>query len=314
MLDLYTLQIFLVAAETENFSETGRRLNLSQPSVSLQIRGLETYLGTELFDRSGRHIVLTEAGQALVPLASQLVGHAIQVEEAMASLHGEVVGLLKVGCSTTVGKYVLPKLLARLRDRHPLVQVTCHVTTRSLALQMLIDGDVHVALTSLREPYKDIEYRPFLTDQIVLVMSPEHPWALTGKAVQPSDLLTQKFIVREESSGTNASLKDGLSWHNLSLDDLNIVMTLGNSEAICMAVQEGIGGAFVSCMVVADAIRSGALVSVEVEGLTLQKNLYMANHTGRPATRAQSAFWDLAFSPESESIRQLPNRGMILQD
>jgi DNA-binding transcriptional LysR family regulator len=71
MLDLYELQVFLAAAETENFSEAGRRLQLSQPAVSMQIRSLETHLGMDLFHRAGRHIALTEAGQALVPLARE---------------------------------------------------------------------------------------------------------------------------------------------------------------------------------------------------------------------------------------------------
>lgn len=313
MLDIYNLQVFLTAAETENFSEAGRRLNLSQPSVSTHIRSLEQYLDVELFERAGRHIGLTEAGQALVPLAQSLVSHAIQVEEAVASLHGEVMGMLKVGCSTTVGKYVLPKLMARLCEEHPQVQATCHVTSRNRALEMLLEGQVHVAVTSLREPHKDLDYRPFLTDRIVLVVPPNHPWALNGRTIRPEDLLTEKFILREESSGTRASLKDGLAWHDLGLDDLNTVMTLGNSEAICMAVQERIGVAFVSCMVAAEAIRMGALVAVDVAGLDMHKTVFMAYHTGRPATRAQSAFWELAFASDTEPVRRLPEQALGLE-
>lgn len=307
MLELYPLQVFLVAAETENFSETGRRLNLSQPSVSLQMRGLETQLGVRLFDRSGRQIALTEVGQALVPMARELVTQAIRIEEAMASMQGEVVGLLKVGCSTAVGKYILPRLLARVRENHTHVQAVCHVTTRNLALQMLSEGEVHVALTSVREPLKNVEYRPFLTDHIVLVVPPDHRWAQNGGVIHPDDLLEEQFILREETSGTRNTLSDALAWHDLSLDHLNVVLTLGNSEAISMAVQEGIGIAFVSYLVAAEAIKNGALIPIAVEGMALDKTLYMARHTGRPATRAQTAFWELAFAPENEAIRQLPN-------
>lgn len=307
MLNIHELQVFLAAAETENFSEAGRRLNVSQPAVSMQIRALETRLGMDLFHRSGRHITLTEAGHALIPMSRELVDKAIQIEETMASMQGDVVGLLKLGCSTTAGKYVLPKLLSGLRDHHPQVEVVCHVTGREAALQKLREGEVHIALTSLREPYKDIEYRSFLTDHIVLIVPPDHPWAHTNHVIQPADLETQTFILREEGSGSLEALKEGLSWHEMSLDHLNTVMVLGNSEAIRMAVQEGIGIAFVSTMVAAEAAHNGVISIVDVEGLNLTKTLYMARHTGRPATRSQSAFWDFAFAPENEPIRQRPS-------
>ena len=123
---------------------------------------------------------------------------------------------------------------------------------------------------------------------------------------QPEDLLKEQFIVRESSSGTLDALRQGLEWHDLSLDHLNRVMTLGNAEAIRMAVQEGIGIAFVSAMVALEAVETGKLAVVEVDGLELEKTLYMAYDTDRPATRAQSAFWDWAFDPGNEHIRQRP--------
>lgn len=308
MLNIHEMQIFLIAAETENFSEAGRRLNISQPAVSMQIRSLEESLGLELFMRSGRHISLTEAGQALVPMARDLVSRAIQIEEVMGSLQGEVIGLLKLACSTTSGKYVLPKLLAKLCERHPQVQVACHVSNRDIALQKLLDGEAHVAMTSLREPYKDVEYRPFLTDRIVLVVPPDHPWAEPDRVVAPGELGEANLIMREEGSGTYEAIKRGLAQHGISLSDLRVLMVLGNSEAIRMAVQEGIGAAFISGLVAAEGIRSGALIKVPVEGLELRQTLSLARHTGRPATGAQIAFWEYAFSAENEPLRRITDR------
>ena len=307
MLNIHEMQVFLVAAETENFSEAGRRLNISQPAVSMQIRSLEETLRTELFRRSGRHISLTEAGQALVPMARDLVSRAIQIEESMASMQGEVVGLLRLSCSTTSGKYVLPRLIAGLRERHPQVQVVCHVNARHMALQMLLEGEAHIAMTSLREPSKDIEYRPFVTDRIALVVPRGHPWAARG-SIEPAELVKADFILREEGSGTREALKDKLAWHDLSLDQLNVVMVLGNSEAIRMAVQEGIGVAFISGVVAVESIRSGSLVGVNVRGFDLTQTLYLARHTGRPPTSAQTAFWDYAFAAENRHLRELPGR------
>lgn len=239
-------------------------------------------------------------------MAREAIDRVIGIEETMASLQGDVVGLLKLACSTTAGKYILPPLLSGLMARYPQVEVVCHVTQREAALDTLRRGDAHIALTSLRVAFKDVEYRPFLTDSIVLVVPPQHRWANLEEPVLPVDLLKEQFIVREPTSGTLDALRRGLEWHDLSLDHLNTIMTLGSAEAIRMAVQEGIGIAFVSAMVALEAVESGKLSVVEVEGLELEKTLYMAHGTDRPATRAQSAFWDWAFDPGNEHIRQRP--------
>ncbi len=119
MLDAHQLNIFLVAAELESFSQAARQLNLSQPSVSAQIKSLERLLRTQLFHRAGRHISLSEEGQILLPLAREMVRHSIHIEETMASLGRGIVGHLKLGCSTAVGKYTLPRLIARFRAPRP---------------------------------------------------------------------------------------------------------------------------------------------------------------------------------------------------
>lgn len=308
MLSLQELRVFLVAAETENFSETGRRLGISQPAVSMQIRSLEDRLDTELFHRSGRHVSLTEAGHALVPLARDLAHRAISLEETMASLHGDVVGVLRLACTTTAGKYVLPRLLAGLRDLHPRVQVVCQVVHRALAMDLLSEGDAHVGMASMTDGHRGLEFRPFVTDRIVLITRPDHTWARRDRPVSTAELLEGQFIVREETSGTYAAITKGLAWHDLTVADLHPVMTLGNSEAIRMAVQEGLGVAFVSTLVAREALEAGKIAVVPVEGLELTKTLYLIRNPDIPASTAGAAFWEWAFAPENEEIRQMPSR------
>ena len=112
MLDSHQLHICLMEAELENFSEAGRHLNLFQPSVSAHIQSLARHYNTQLFHRSGRHISLTESGEALFPLARAMVRLSVHIEESMASLGDSVVGQLRLGRSTAVGKYTLPRLIA----------------------------------------------------------------------------------------------------------------------------------------------------------------------------------------------------------
>lgn len=297
------LQVFLVAAETENFSETGRRLGLSQPAVSMQIKSLEATLGVELFRRSGRRVSLTEAGHALIPMARDMAHRAVRLQEAMASIHGDVAGNLEIACTTTAGKYVLPQLMAQLLNMHPLVDLSCLVVSRPAALELLREGRAHIGVASMRVEEKDLEYRAFLTDRIVLVTAPDHPWARRAEPIRPAELAGERFILRENTSGTHVALTEGLAWHDLSIDDLSPRMTLGNAEAIRMSVETGVGVAFVSMLVAGEGVQRGSLAIVPVEGMELTKTLYMIRNPDRPATRAQAAFWELAFSGEAAEIR-----------
>ncbi len=304
MLDAHQLNIFLVAAELENFSQAARHLNLSQPSVSAQIQSLERRLGIQLFHRSGRHISLTEAGQALLPLAREMVHYSIHIEETMASLTGDVFGRLKLGCSTAAGKYILPRLTARFLDQHPKVQVTCGVTTRRAALEALLDGTIHLAVSSAREFGKKIEYYPFTTDQVVLVVPFDHPWAAQGQ-IEPQELLTEKFILREETAGTRRTLEQGLAKHGIFVDQLQTVMVMGNSEALRTAVEEKIGVSFISRLVASAGISLGQIVQVDVANLNLEQQLYIGYNIRRPATKAQAAFWEFIHEPATRALLQL---------
>lgn len=301
MLDIYEMQVFLTAAEAGSFSEAGRRLQLSQPAVSQQIRNLEKRLGLELFDRSGRNIRLTELGQALIPMARDLLNLSIYAEETIVSLQGEVIGLLKLACGTTAGKYVLPKLIAGFVEQYPRVHVICDVGTRGSALDLLAEGHSHIAITSLREPSKDLEYRPFIVDPVVLIAPLGHPWASRG-AISVDDLTEGRFIVRELNSGTQQSVIEALAEYELPLSALDTVMTLGSSEAILMAVTEGIGVAFVSRHATADAIDKGRVVEIPVVGLNITQQLYMVRHMLRAPTTAQAAFWKHVYAPENQAI------------
>lgn len=300
MLDIYEMQVFLTAAETGSFSEAGRRLQMSQPAVSMQIKSLEKRLNVELFHRAGRHIRLTEMGQALVPMARGLVNHSIDVRESISLLQGEVVGVLKLACSTSAGKYILPKLIARFVDLYPSVQVVCRVGSRGSALEMLLESEAHLAVTSLREPSKELEYRDFVQDPVILIAPLSHPWA--KRTIQVSELIEGKFIRRENTSGTYQTVSQALTNYDMSIQELPLVMVLGNTEAINLAVAEGIGVAFVSQRSAADAIQTGRVAHVHIEGLDMFQQLYMVRRSERTMTTVQGAFWNFVYDPENQHL------------
>ena len=241
MLDSHQLNVFMIAAETLNFTQAAQQLHMSQPSVSQHIQSLEKHFKTKLFTRSGRNLQLTDAGLSLVPLAREMVRQSIRIDETMASLQGEVYGHLKVGCSTTPGKYILPPLLARFHNKYPQVKVTCHVTPQTQAIKLLCDGDIHFALTSHPlESCRETEFREFLCEEVVLIVPLNHPWAERDE-IEPEELYEADFISREEDSGSFIVVRDALYEIGISVNQLKIFLILGNSEAIALSVQEGLG-------------------------------------------------------------------------
>ncbi len=302
MLDTHQLNIFLVASDELNFTKAAQQLHMSQPSVSQHIQSLERHLNVTLFERSGRQLMLSDAGLALVPLAREIVLQSVHIEETMASLSGDVFGHLKVGCSTTPGKYVLPQLLARFHEEFPLVKVTCLVAPQASALEKLCDGDVHFALSShsLKQACTDVEFRLFMKDPVKLIVHKDHPWAARAE-ISPDELLGASFILREEESGTFATVDEALQLVNISIHQLDTSLTLGNSEAIALAVEEGLGVGFVSNAVVA-GMRLGGIRTVRITGMTICRDIYIGRHTRRPATAAQRAFWSLIENSNPDEI------------
>lgn len=301
MLDVHELNIFLIAAETENFSAAARQLSLTQPAISMQIRGLEKRLGVDLFHRSGRSLVLSEQGRALIPMARDMVRRSVQISEEIEALKGDVVGQLKIGCSTTTGKYYLPSLVARFRERFPKVSVTIYNESREMVLDELCEGLVHLAVVSAYPECPDVDCRHFFADHVVLVVPVDHPWA-SREAITPQELCQADFILRAGQSGTREEVAHMLRKVDLTLDQLNVVMEIGNSEAISMAVEEGIGVAFVSRTVARRGIELGRLQEVRVEGIALQREIFIATSQRHPASRAQATFWDFIQQPASEEF------------
>ena len=305
MIDLNALKTFITIAEHGSFSEAGRRLGLSQPAVSQAMEGLQKHFGVQLFERAGRSVRLTEAGQTLRPIARELLAGALRLEETMASLQGEVVGEMTIGCSTASGKYLLPGLIARFRRGYPQVRINVHVTSRESVINRVLSGEYPLGVSSRRIEHHDLEWRPFFTDEVILIAAASHPWA-SNRYIYPDDLLDEPMILREEGAGTREVMMDSLQQRDISPDMLNIAMELGNAEAIVMAVEEAIGVAFISRLSAERSLALSKVVEVKVEGMQLVRQISLLRNRRFPATRAQLGFWEFVTTPQSELPHRLP--------
>ena len=295
MVELSALRVFLVAAEERNFSKAAKRLHMSQSAISQNIQTIERAYKIDLFNRHGRTVELSEAGQNILPMVREVLLAARLLEDGLQDVNSQVGGELLIGCSTSAGKYILPTLLAEFQRDYPAVHPRVKIISRESVMDRLVNRLIPIGISSRLIDHHSIESVPLFEDRIILIVHPDHPWAMYGRAFA-SDILEQPFITREDTSGTCETVMEGLKPQNITIDNFNVVMELGNTEAIEMAVERGVGIAFVSEMVAARGLALGRIKRVEVEGLDLRRKIYMSRHIGSPFTRAQSLYWDFAKS------------------
>ncbi|BBI62424.1 hypothetical protein HSBAA_37300 [Vreelandella sulfidaeris] len=148
-MDTQSLQAFLAVAETQSFSRAAEQLYLTQPAVSKRIATLESQVGARLFDRIGRRIALTEAGNVLLPQARHILFTVEDSRRALANLSGQVGGKLTLATSHHIGLHRLPPLLKQYTQRHPEVELDLHFLDSELAYQGVLDGTLEMAVVTL---------------------------------------------------------------------------------------------------------------------------------------------------------------------
>jgi DNA-binding transcriptional LysR family regulator len=304
MTDLLKIEAFLRAAENLSFTDTAKQMHLGQSTISHHIKALETEFGVELFERSGAGIHLTEAGRLLLPWARRLIRDSIEIKEMMASLQDKIVGHLRIACSTTTGKYILPQLAARFHNRYPWVKVSIMSCTPEYIVPRLLEEEANLGVLS-RETYAEgLESQEFFTDDIVLIIPTNHPWA-ARHSIDPSELIGSPFILREQTSGTRQVMLIELGKHDIHLDDLNIFLEVGNAEAIVETVSAGFGVSFVSRLAAASALREKRVLAIPVRDLELKRKVYMVRRTFETPIRAQEVFWGFVHDPTNADLLRL---------
>ncbi|HKJ26410.1 MAG TPA: LysR family transcriptional regulator, partial [Anaerolineales bacterium] len=274
VIDLTRLKAFIFAAETLSFSEASKRLHLTQPTISHHIKNLESDLEVTLFERKGNKLILTEAGKMLVPWVRKLLRQSNEIKEMMISVNQEAVGYLDIACSTASGKYVLPHLAARFRDRFPGVFIRILPCAPENLVSRLLENQAHLGAISSEMTDQSMEYQTLYIDTINLIVPIDHHW-VGNDPINASQILEEKIIMREISSGTRKVVMTELLQSDINYDDLNVFMELGNAEGIVEIVAAGHGIAFVSSMVAKPALESGRIATVNIKDLTMHRQVFL---------------------------------------
>lgn len=304
MIDFRKIEVFIYAAENESLSEAAKQLHLTQPAVSYQIRSLEQELGVTLFTRRTNGLKLTEAGQLMLPWARRLLHDTNDLRKMMTSLQEDIVGELRIACSTTAGKYILPQLAARFSLRYPTIKVRILACGPEYAALRLLEGEAHLCVVSTEVSDPSLETQEFFADTITLIVPAHHRWALRKK-IKPEEILEERIIMREETSGTRRVVLTELAKHDISLEDLNVSLELGNAEAIVRTVAAGYGVSFVSTLATACPLERGNVVDITVDDLSLYRKIYMVRQRLSDPHRPRDAFWSYIHDPSNADIFKL---------
>ncbi len=280
---LAQLRAFSTVARLRHVTRAAEELGITQSAVSASIAALEAEYDTKLFDRVGRSVRLSKAGEAFLGEAQAVLDRARAAERLLKELGGLAVGELEIAASQTIANYWLPRRLAAFHEAYPGIKL--HVTIGN-TLQVetaVVEGAADIGVvegtTHSDELLTDIVDR----DDMALVVGSKR-WP--GDAADV-DLKSLHWVVREPGSGTRAVFEDLLAAHGLRWQDISIVLELPSNEAIREAVESGVGATLISRHVVAPGIAAGLLRELPVS--VAPRSYRLLWHRRRHPTAAQQA-------------------------
>jgi DNA-binding transcriptional LysR family regulator len=279
-LDLRQVEVFYYVAKLRSFSKAAEALLLTQPTISGHIKALEESLALVLFDRLGREVTLTQAGEVLYSYAKRLLSVKTAAVQALQELQGGVSGELLIGSSSTPGQYVLPPILGHFKRQYPDITVVLPITDTMDTIERIVHGDLELGIVGACVQHAQVLYERFVEDELVLAVAHDHPWAQQC-TVPLMALATQPFIQRERGSGSRLVMEQTLKQHGFEPTTLRIVAEMGSTEAIKQGIKAGIGVSIVSRIALTDELRAGSMCTVAIDGVTLQRSFYIIRHRGR---------------------------------
>jgi DNA-binding transcriptional LysR family regulator len=293
-MDTRQLAAFCAVVERRSFSQAAERLGVTQPAVSLQVRALEKRLGTQLLDRSGRRVEPTEAGMRLYRGAQRLLALEEQVvaEVGLEAAGDELTGAFEIGASTGPGGIVVAQLLCEFAELHPGIRVTLWVFDTQTIVERVAARELELGVVGAARRHRGVAFEPFFRDPVVLVCPPGHPFA--GRTVNLDELREANPIAMQEGAGVRQLLEDELRREGMRLRDLGVRLELGLQESVLSAVRAGHGVTFISRRSVEADLAAGTLAEARVEGLELERDVFVVRATGRVETRAAHAFLEFA--------------------
>ena len=257
---------------------------MSQPAVSKQIKQLEEEVGVELFEKVGKKIFLTDAGQDMKRYAETILGTIAEAKTHFAEIRGGSKGRLKVAVATTASAFVI-EMLGKFRKLCPEVDFDIEVTNRISLLHNLEQNLVDMVVMGQPPVNPLYSVESFMKNPLVFIAPPEHP--LVGKKVTIEDLMQEPFVAREEDSGTRQAMDNFFEGYE---GQLQIGMLFNSNESIKSAVMSGFGLALVSIHTIQNELEEQSLAILEVENTPIIRHWYLVHLQEKRLTAVADSF------------------------
>lgn len=281
-MDTQHLQAFVAVAEYGSFSAAAERLHLTQPAISKRIALLEEQLNASLFDRIGRQVALTQAGQLLLSKATLILGEVAAAQQAIADLHGEIQGKLSIATSHHVGLHYLPPYLHEFSIQYPHVKLDLHFLDSEQAYHEILQGRFDIAIITLAlQQDTRIQSHSIWHDQLHFVAAPAHALA-TRTNLHLTDLSLYPAIMPDTNTYTTQLISKLFEVQNTTL---NIGMVSNHLDTIKMLLSIGLGWGLLPRRILDDA-----LVVLDVPHEPIMRPLGCIHHRQRSLNNAAKMF------------------------
>lgn len=258
------LHVFISVAEKQNFSRAAEDLHMTQPAVSQYIRALEDNIGTRLLERTNKYVHLNKAGEIVYHHAKEILGLYTNMQTLVDDLTNKANGPLSIGASYTFGEYVLPHIIAKLKQLYPDIDPTVTIGNTSEIAGLVSKHQLDVGIVEGHFSEQQLTVEKFAEDYMVVVASPDHALINKKKDVEISGLENETWIVREQGSGTREAIEK--MFHLFDFTPAKR-MNFGSTQPIKEAVEADLGVSLLSQWAIQKELRNGDLKMIAIKGL-----------------------------------------------
>ncbi|MHB1419906.1 MAG: selenium metabolism-associated LysR family transcriptional regulator [Bacillota bacterium] len=304
-LHLSHLKTFAAVIQFRSISRAAAELHLSQPAVTKHVQALESHYGRPLLERTGREASPTDEGIILNGYILELM-HTLDLAEAAIAETGKTIrGHLHLGASTIPGQYILPHVISAFRQLYPSVEYSLEIADTEQITWKVAESKVDVGVVGSPVMNPKVESFPFVEDELVVVMAPNHPLAGQERLLA-KDLVGQPLVWRRQGSGTRKTVEERLAKAGLELDPARYVLEAGSTETVVTAVEAGLGLSVVSRWAILKSAALGTLIVRGLEDVSLKRILY-AVYPRHGLSRAARTFVDfIRGDAVKEALAQVP--------
>lgn len=280
MLDL--MRLFGQVVEEQSFTVVARKLGISQPAVSNQIRAFEEKLGVKLLYRKGKGFALTPEGETVYRHSVHILDEWSELVREIGDSETLMRGKVHIGASHIPGEYLLPIYLAAFRKLYPEIKFKLSIGDSLEMAEKVLAHEVDFAVVGAVFDTEKLTSEFWLRDELGFVISSNHPLC-SSQSIDINSIRKDPMIIRETGSGHRRAFEEALTKHGLELNDFNIALEVGSTEAVKNAVRNGIGYSFLSKHALESCEKQG-LVWVNVKDFDIERGFYLLSRRNKPLT------------------------------